>query len=71
MKRKASTRNTVVTSNMKPEQDFVGPRGESDPLHRHERNQADGDRGQNGERHARRHALNGQHGIESVLDRLK
>ncbi len=53
------------------EQDFVGARGEFNSLHREDGDEADGDGGQDGEGDARRHALNGEHGVERVLDGLK
>src|SRR5580658_10887445 len=53
------------------EQDFVGARGEFNSLHREDGDETYGDGSQNGEGNARRHALNGEHGVERILNGLK
>ena len=53
------------------EQHFIGAGGEFDSLHGHQGDESHGDRSQQRKRNLRHHAMNGQHGIERVLNRLE
>src|SRR6202521_6030424 len=53
------------------EENFIGAGGEFDALDRHEGDETDGESGEDGEGNFWGHALDGEHGVEGVLDRLE
>jgi hypothetical protein len=53
------------------EQHFVRARGELDSLHRHQGDEANSDRRQQGKRNLRHHAVDCEHCVKRVLNRLE